>query len=120
MLQKLCYYSQVYSLVYYREPLVDTEFEAWKNGPVNRELHEALRGVFMAYPSDLKEGYGGVLSARERDIINTVVKQFGDRWHKSWWRRVGAELPYRQAWQQGPGTPISRQSIIDYYEQEPE
>jgi len=120
MLQKLCYYSQVCSLVYYREPLVDTEFEAWKNGPVNRELHEALRGVFMAYPSDLKEGYGGVLSARERDIINTVVKQFGDRWHKSWLRQVRAELPYRQAWQQGPGTPISRQSIIDYYEQEPE
>lgn len=85
---------------------MDTEFEAWKNGPVNRELHEALRGVFMAYPSDLKEGYGGVLSARERDIVNTVVRQFGGMWHQSWLRQVRAELPYRKAWRQGPGTPI--------------
>lgn len=106
--------------VYYREPLADTEFEAWKNGPVNRELHEALRCVLMAYPSDLQEGYGGLLSARERDIVNTAVKQFGGRWHKSWLRQVRAELPYRQVWRQGPGTPISRQSIMDYYEQESE
>lgn len=120
MLQKLCYYSQVCSLVYYREPLMDAKFEAWKNGPVNRELHEALRGTFMAYPSNLKEGHGGILSARERDIVNTVVEQFGGIWHQSWLRQVRAELPYRQAWQQGPGTTISRQSIMDYYEQEPE
>ena len=119
MLQKLCYYSQVCSLVYYHEPLIETTFEAWKNGPVNRELHETLRGVFMAYPRDLKEGYGGVLSARERGIVNTVVKQFGGMWHQSWLRQVRAELPYRQAWQQGPGTPISHQTIIGYYEPEP-
>lgn len=120
MLQKLCYYSHVCSLVYYREPLVAAKFEAWKNGPVNRELNGPLRGILMAYPRDLKEGYGGVLSSCERDIINTVVKQFGGRWHQSWLRQVRAELPYRQAWRQGPGTPISQRSIMDYYEQEPE
>lgn len=111
MLQKLCYYSQICSLVYYREPLVDTEFEAWKNGPVNRELPEALRGVLMAYPSDLKEGYGGLLSARERDIINTVVKQFGGRWHKSFETGVGrAAVPAGVA--TGAGYPY--QSAIYY------
>ena len=119
MLQKLCYYSQVCSLVYYREPLVDTEFEAWKNGPVNRELHETLRGVLMAYPRDLKEGYGGVLSSRERSIVNSVVKQFGGMWHQSLLRQVRAELPYLKAWQQGPGTPISNQTIMGYYEPDP-
>ena len=72
----------------------------------------------MAYPSDLKEGYGGVLTTRERGIINTVVKQFGGMWHQSL-RQVRAELLYREAWGYGAVTPINHQSIINYYQPEP-
>ena len=33
-LQKLCYYAQVWSLVWDDYPLFDEDFEAWANGPV--------------------------------------------------------------------------------------
>ena len=32
-LQKLCYYSQAWGLVWDDEPLFDEDFEAWANGP---------------------------------------------------------------------------------------
>ena len=37
-LQKLCYYSQAWGLVWDDEPLFDEDFEAWVNGPVCPEL----------------------------------------------------------------------------------
>ena len=35
-LQKLCYYSQAWSLAWTETPLFEEDFEAWKNGPVCR------------------------------------------------------------------------------------
>ena len=33
-LQKLCYYSQAWALVWDDAPLFDEDFQAWANGPV--------------------------------------------------------------------------------------
>ena len=43
-LQKLCYYSQAWSLVWDEEPLFPEEFEAWANGPVCSELFHKTQG----------------------------------------------------------------------------
>ncbi|WP_412693926.1 type II toxin-antitoxin system antitoxin SocA domain-containing protein [Clostridium sp. AF22-10] len=37
-LQKLCYYSQAWALVWDDAPLFNEDFQAWANGPVCPEL----------------------------------------------------------------------------------
>lgn len=49
-LQKLCYYSQVWSLVWDDAPLFDEDFEAWANGPVARLCSIIARGNFLFLP----------------------------------------------------------------------
>ncbi len=45
-LQKLCYYSQAWALVWDGEPLFKQRIEAWVNGPVIPALYEKHRGSF--------------------------------------------------------------------------
>jgi len=42
-LQKLCYYSQAWSLALKDSKLIDGNFEAWVHGPVNRPLWNRLK-----------------------------------------------------------------------------
>ena len=46
-LQKLVYYSQVWSLVWDEQPLFEARIEAWANGPVIPELYNEHRGQFL-------------------------------------------------------------------------
>ena len=41
-LQKLCYYSQAWTLAWTGKPLFEEEFEAWRNGPV---CESCLQGI---------------------------------------------------------------------------
>ena len=118
MLQKICYYAQVCNLIYYREPLMDTVFEAWKNGPVSPSLQQALHGTLMVSPSDLEDGYGGVLSERDKGVVDAALRSVGGTPHEVLRRRCRAEWPYLEAWDKGPGTAINHQSIKEYYQPE--
>lgn len=40
--QKLCYYTQAWSMALYNKPMINCTFEAWAHGPVCRELWEKL------------------------------------------------------------------------------
>lgn len=44
-LQKLTYLSQGWSLALTGQPIFPEDFEAWKHGPINRELFNTLRGI---------------------------------------------------------------------------
>lgn len=44
-LQKLTYLSQGWSLTLTGKPIFSEDFEAWKHGPINRELFNTLRGI---------------------------------------------------------------------------
>jgi hypothetical protein len=46
-LQKLVYYSQVWSLVWNERPLFNERIEAWANGPVVPDLYQLHRGSFL-------------------------------------------------------------------------
>ena len=45
-LQKLCYYSQAWSLVWDDTPLFEEDFHAWANGPVCKELFFYTQGQY--------------------------------------------------------------------------
>lgn len=80
-LQKLCYYSQAWSLVWDDKPLFDEDFEAWANGPVCRALYELRRGEFSVcaeqIPSNSLSSEG--LTESQKGNINEVLDYYGDK-----------------------------------------
>lgn len=78
-LQKLCYYSQAWTLVWDHKPLFEENFLKWDNGPVCRELFDLHKGYFAIssdfIPSDFltKEG----LTDKEQQNINQIIEDYG-------------------------------------------
>ena len=73
-LQKLCYYSQAWTLAWDGKELFPEDFLRWDNGPVCRELFDVHQGMFMVnrdvidkkllsnnLPMDLQENIDKVL-----------------------------------------------------------
>lgn len=76
-LQKLCYYSQGWSLAWDSVPLYPESIEAWANGPVTVDLYRAHRGKFRVGPADLSMGNAGNLTQDQIDTIDAVLEGYG-------------------------------------------
>jgi len=76
-LQKLVYYSQAWHIAWTDNVLFPNEIEAWKDGPVCRELWEAHRNAFRI--SQIEDGNPAALSQREQKTIKKVLKFYGHR-----------------------------------------
>lgn len=78
-LQKLCYYSQAWSLAWTGEPIFQEDFEAWSNGPVCPELFRAHRGLFIVSLSDINESRenGPALTTDQMETIDRVLGEYG-------------------------------------------
>jgi len=68
-LQKLVYFSQAWSLGWTGKPLFDEAFEAWPDGPVERELWVCQR--YSSVPR-----YEGQLSDDQVEIIEAVLAEY--------------------------------------------
>ena len=76
-LQKLCYYSQAWSLAWTEKPLFNEDFQAWANGPVCPELFRVHRKKFIVDASDIP-GDVSNLTPDEIDTIQVVLNDYGD------------------------------------------
>jgi len=94
-LQKLCYYSQAWSLVWDEAPLFEEPFEAWANGPVAPELYAHHRGRFTLHALDV--GDAGNLGHDQRETIDAVVKAYGKLTARQLSDLSHAERPWREA-----------------------
>ncbi|GGJ72828.1 Panacea domain-containing protein [Glutamicibacter ardleyensis] len=74
-LQKLCYYSQGWSLAWDEEPLFDSKIQAWANGPVVYDLFDLHRGTYTV--SSWTHGDPSALSSDEVDTIDAVLEHYG-------------------------------------------
>jgi len=91
-LQKLCYYSQAWSLVWDEKPLFKERIEAWANGPVIPDLYEKHKGRF--YITHIK-GSPDKLKKNQIETIEAVLEVYGDK--TSDWL---SQLTHREApWQ---------------------
>lgn len=75
-LQKLCYYSQGWSLAWDEVPLYKDNIEAWANGPVTRNLYRAHRGLFRV--DTIPGGRPNELDDDERETIDAVLLAYGE------------------------------------------
>lgn len=78
-LQKLCYYSQAWSLAWDETQLFEEEFEAWVNGPVCRDLFNNHRGMYFISIENMNIGNSQNLDADQLATVDAVLDFYGDK-----------------------------------------
>ena len=97
-LQKLCYYSQAWSLVWDGVPLFKEEFRAWPNGPVCVELDKKLNKDFIVDKNYSKlKNYSLDLTNEQKNTIDAVLKSYGDKDGYYLMQLTHVEKPWRDA-----------------------
>lgn len=77
-LQKLCYYTQAWSLVWDDKAIFDDKFEAWIHGPANRELYTKYRSFGYGVITQVDEDFNvGVFYKEEIETMNVVWDAYG-------------------------------------------
>lgn len=94
-LQKLCYYSQGWSLAWDEAPLFPNVIEAWANGPVIYDLYDHHRGQFVV--SEWKWGDPNNLTQEQRDTVDAVLASYGDLSGQQLSDKTHSERPWLEA-----------------------
>lgn len=76
-LQKLCYYSQAWHMVWDECELFPEDFEAWANGPVSRDLFRHHRRQFTLNKWTHENADATALSVAEAESTDAVLKHYG-------------------------------------------
>ena len=119
-LQKLCYYSQAWSLAWTERPLFEEDFEAWTNGPVCRQLFNAHKGLFEISEDELSQGDYNALTSDEQDTVNIVIRDYGDMDPSELREQTHVEDPWKNAraglstWDRGDRI-IEKSAMGEYY-----
>lgn len=78
-LQKLCYYSHAWHLVWEEVPLFGDRIEAWANGPVVRPLYTAHRGEFrVSKMPDWTKADADNLTEDEKHSVDSIMGFYGE------------------------------------------
>lgn len=93
-LQKLCYYSQAWSLVWDAEPLFKQRIEAWVNGPVIPTLYEKHKGNFYV---NSVGGNPEKLQKTQRETIDAVLEAYGKKTSSWLSASTHCEFPWKDA-----------------------
>lgn len=117
-LQKLCYYSQGWSLAWDDVPLFHEDFQAWANGPVCYDLFDCHRGRFQV--QDWKWGDPDKLSADQRETVDAVLASYGKLTGQQLSDKTHAERPWvetRGGLSEGAGSsaPISKDLMQEFF-----
>ena len=96
-LQKLCYYSQAWTLGWGEPELFSEDFEAWPNGPVCPDLFLKHKGLFNISYDGLKFGNENNLEDCQKENIDIIIRDYGDK--EAYWLReqTHGEDPWKNA-----------------------
>ena len=119
-LQKLCYYSQAWSLAWTETPLFNENFEAWMNGPVCRELFSVHQGKFIVDEHDFPKGDYHNLNSDQEETVNIVLNDDGTMEPYELRDLSHSEKPWNEARCNLPegascSTVISKESMGNFY-----
>ncbi len=113
-LQKLCYYSQAWHLVWEETSLFPEPIQAWANGPVVRALYAAHRGEFRvsSMPS-WTDADPGRLQEHETTTIDAVLDFYAPMSGHELSELTHAERPWKSAREGIPAGVRSEVRITD-------
>ena len=77
-LQKLCYYSQAWHLVWEEMPLFENRIEAWENGPVSPDLYKWHKGKFIVENNKELDNLccSDTLADNEKETIDCILRDY--------------------------------------------
>lgn len=112
-LQKLCYYSQAWFLVWNGVPLFQEEFRRWDNGPVCVELFEKHKGMFLV-SSELitTDLLSEELTDIQRSTVDQVIEDYGQYTGAQLSELTHSEMPWTNTER---NEIISTEVIRDFY-----
>lgn len=117
-LQKLCFYAQAWYAAKTGRPLVNTVFEAWKNGPVAKELYQEYRhyGGSQINPAEA-DGFDPVMTFEvdQLDVLSDVLSVYGNKSAFELSNETHEEDPWANAYQPNMNNEITLESMIEYY-----
>jgi uncharacterized phage-associated protein len=119
-LQKVSYYCQGWHLAWTDEALFKEDFQAWKFGPVQKELFELLKDGGRK-PSALSHS-SGTLSDSEKESVNVVVETYGKLTKEKLVELVHNETPWLNTRKgldplDGSDKVIAKSNIGDYFKE---
>ena len=117
-LQKLCYYSQAWSLVWDEQKLFHNRIEAWANGPVISGLYSSHYRQYDV--AEIAGGDSSKLSSFQKATIDKVTKFYGDYTSKQLSDMTHMEEPWKLARGDTPegersNNVITVESMAEYY-----
>lgn len=119
-LQKLVYYSQVWSLVWDEKELFFDPIEAWANGPVSPRLYAIHRGKYSL--SSIEEGKTKNLTDEQKETIDIVLNTYGKKTSQWLSDRTHSESPWQESRDRASASDgercnetISTASMMEYY-----
>jgi len=119
-LQKLCYYSQAWTLAWGGEQLFDEDFQAWSNGPVCPDLYRQHQGKYMVSDKNFLIGCSTNLTPAQTNNIDIVLGDYGDDDAYQLREQTHSEDPWIVARGETPSGKrsdaiISKESMGEYY-----
>ena len=121
-LQKLVFYSQAYSLAWFKKPMFENRVEAWVHGPVIRDLWDLHRKQYEFDAEALKRADPSAnannLTDQDRLVIKSVLHGVGALSGLDLKDRTHAEAPWKDAFdksEQFHDTEITKDAMMEYY-----
>lgn len=118
-MQKLVYYCQAWSLAWDNVPLFQEDFEAWANGPANRDLFNLHKGKYTIESYDIPAS-NYIFTQDELNTMDAVIDAYGDKTPLWLSEQTHNERPWQEA-RHGcaPGelctSVITKDSMLEYY-----
>jgi uncharacterized phage-associated protein len=101
-LQKLLYYAQAWHLALQGEPLFQGKFQAWTQGPVNREIYDRLARSGSLYSelsdADVPRDFAAAkLPEGKRAHLDRVLEAYGKYDEAELQEMIAHEAPWQEA-----------------------
>lgn len=116
-LQKLCYYSQAWYLVWNDLPLFYEDFEVWDTCPVCPELYQAHKNFNTISADDLGMGNENKLTPEQKKDIDKVVAFYKEMPGHLLSNLICQEQPFKETKEspRGDCNIIPKKLMHDYY-----
>lgn len=115
-LQKILYYCYAYHLCITGKELFKEKVLAWQWGPVVKEVYDQYKKYGGATIDACEKADDDInLSAESLSVISSVLDAYGSFSGSGLMQRTHTEKPWIEAYEQGKGTEINKDTIKNFY-----
>ncbi len=121
-IQKMLYYAQAYSLLFREKPLFDERIEAWKHGPVVKEVYNEFKryGVNSISFDEIND-FSTDLIGSDEEILNLLIfifNKYGSMSASYLSNKTHEEEPWKKTFNENLRNEITQETILKFFKEE--